>query len=431
MKRVIIICLALIVSFCTVNAQGSKSLKEASKVMSKALSNPLSAAEGITQAKALLEEAFKDAEVAAEAKSWITKGDILHDVAEAQINARLIDPTAALPEASTTPMAIEAYIKGYELADADNDKKSKKNAIAGLKKAEHTASNTGITLYQESDFTGSYLNFAAELTASNLLKSLGEESRLDAEGLYTERNYFAGLTAYYAEEYPAAISYMEKAIETGSSEGTLYQLLFEAYNKVDNEAKAKENLDKGRELFPDDSGLLFSEINYYLAKGELNTMISKLEEAYAKEPENNSILLTLGQVYDQLHVKSTEAGNVEEATGHFENSLKYYKEALVADQGNFDVNYALGALYYNKAASLTGALNEAANDFSAAGTKKYDEIKAMMSENFNLALPYFLKADEANSKDRNTLIALKEIMVRTDNFEKSNEYKERLEALEE
>ncbi|MFT4567762.1 MAG: tetratricopeptide (TPR) repeat protein [Saprospiraceae bacterium] len=431
MKRVIIICLAAFVSFASINAQGSKSLKEASKEISKALSNPLGAAEGIAKAKILLEEAFKDEEVAAEAKSWVTRGDILHDVAEAQINARLIDPSAALPEAATASGAIDAYIKAYELADADNDKRSKKNAIAGLKKAEQTASNIGITLYQESDFSGSYINFAAELTASDLLKRMGEESRLDAEGLYTERNYFAGLTAYYAEEYPEALAYMEKAIETGTSEATVYQLLFEGNNKIEKEEKAKEYLDKGRSLFPDDSGLLFSEINYYLAKGELNTMISKLEEAYSREPENASILLTLGQVYDQLHVKAKEADNAEEATKYFDGSLKYYKEALAADENNFDVNYALGALYYNKAASFTNALNDAANDFTAAGTTKYDLIKAEMSENFNEALPYFLKADEADGKDRNTLIALKEIMVRTDKFDKSNEYKERLESLEE
>jgi len=112
-----------------------------------------------------------------------------------------------------------------------------------------------------------------------------------------------------------------------------------------------------------------------------------------------------------------------------ESAKKYYEDALNRDAENFDVNYALGALYYNKAASFTPALNEAAEDFSAAGTKKYEEIQAKMAENFDLALPYFLKADSLNDQDQNTLVALKEIMVRKDEFEKSNEYKARLEAL--
>lgn len=429
MKRLLFICLATFATFYSVHAQGSKKLKEASKVVSTALANPLSGAEALNDIKGLLQEAFSDSEVSSDSRSWVTKGDILHDMAEGQINARLINPAAPLPDATIIIEGIDAYIKAYEIANGD--KKTIKGAISGLKKAEHIASNTGITLYQESDFKGAYGSFAAELKASELLRSIKEESRLDEEGLYSERNYFAGLTAFYADDYEHSAAYLDIALATGTSEATLYQLLFEAYNKLEMGDKANQYLTKGREMFPDDSGLLFSEINYYLAKGEMEAMIGKLEEAYEKEPENISILLTLGQVYDQLHVKAGEEGDEEARNKYFEGSLKYYKQALEADPNSFDVNYAIGALYYNKAANMTNALNEAANDFSAAGTKRYDEIKAQMAENFNLALPYFLKADEINDKDRNTLIALKEIMVRTDNFDKSNIYKERLEALEE
>ena len=80
---------------------------------------------------------------------------------------------------------------------------------------------------------------------------------------------------------------------------------------------------------------------------------------------------------------------------------------------------------------MTSALNEVANDFSSEGTKKYEAIKTEMASLFEEALPYFLKADELNGQDRNTLIALKEIFARKDDFEKSNAYKDRLESLPE
>ena len=185
----------------------------------------------------------------------------------------------------------------------------------------------------------------------------------------------------------------------------------------------------GREAFPEDNGLLFSEINYYLASGELDKMIGKLEIALEKEPDNQSVILTLGQVYDQLQVKANEAGETEKAKGYFDKSLEYYNSALAQDPDNFDLNYSIGALYYNNAAGFTPMLNEVANDFSKEGEAKYNEIKEQMSALFDKALPYFEKADSINGKDRNTLIALKEIAARKDDFAKSNEYKERLEAL--
>ena len=140
--------------------------------------------------------------------------------------------------------------------------------------------------------------------------------------------------------------------------------------------------------------------------------------------------MTLGQVYDQLQVKSNEAGETDKANEYFENALTYYQRALNKAPEDFDINYSLGALYYNKAAGYTPALNEVANDFSKAGEAKYNELKTTMADLFAQALPYFLKADTINSADRNTIIALKEIFARQDNFEKSNMYKDKLESLE-
>ncbi len=48
---------------------------------------------------------------------------------------------------------------------------------------------------------------------------------------------------------------------------------------------------------------------------------------------------------------------------------------------------------------------------------------------FEKALPYFLKADDLNPKDFNTILALKESYAKKDDFENSNKYKSRLEAM--
>ncbi|MEL6389717.1 MAG: hypothetical protein AAFQ02_06120 [Bacteroidota bacterium] len=428
MRNVIIALLAVFMVAASAQAQGKKSLKAASKSLSEFDKDPFTNTEALASAKSHLEEAFQDEEVASDPRSWVTRGEILSKVIDSQIKGKILNPEAQLTDATAAIESASAFTKAIELADAKGDKKAMKGAIKGLRASQDLLNNVGAEMYTAQDFGSSYANFSALIGTHDALKSAGSESLLDDEAQLSEKAYFAGLTAYYAKDFENTVKFIDQALETGTSEAVAYQIMYEAHNKMGNDA-AITYLEKGRELFPDDNGLLFTEINYYLAKGELDQMVGKLEEALAKEPDNVSVTLTLGQVYDQLITKASEAGETEKVTEYFEKALGYYERVTNADPQNFDAHYSLGALYYNRAAELTPSLNDAANDFSAAGTKKYDEIKERMSGFFDQALPYFLKADEINSEDSNTLIALKEIYVRKDDFKKSNEYKERLEAL--
>lgn len=197
-------------------------------------------------------------------------------------------------------------------------------------------------------------------------------------------------------------------------------------NAESNQEKALEFLAKGRELNPDDTGLLFAEINHYLKVGETDKLISNLETALEKEPDNVSIYTTIGSVYDQLHQSETDEVKSAE---YFEKARGYFDQVLERQPDNFDAQYSIGALYYNKAAKYVDVLNDLAADLSASGTKKYDETKVKMDELFEKALPFFLKAEQVNANDGNTIIALKEIYARMNNLEKSNEYKAKMDNL--
>ena len=408
-------------------AQGEKSLKMASKKFAEFTADPFTKSASLEEAKTFLKEAFEDGAVAADPKAWLTRGEIFFNSGDAQVKNKLLYPDNPFVDPNSAIEAFKAYSKAIELAEKKGDIK---NALKGLTSTENLLNTMGVELYKEENFLGSFENFATELEAREILKAQGEPSRMDEGELYNEKLYFTGLTGYYAEEYEAAIDNLLKAKDTGTNEASLYQILFEAHKALDKSEEGLKYLEIGRNVFPDDSGLLFSEINYYLASGELDKMIAKLELALEKEPDNQSVILTLGQVYDQLQVKSNEAGESEKANQYFDKALGYYVAALKQDPENFDLNYSIGALYYNKAAGFTPMLNEVANDFSKEGEKKYAEIKENMNQYFDKALPYFEKADSLDGNDRNTLIALKEIAARKDNFEKSNAYKARLDALQ-
>jgi tetratricopeptide (TPR) repeat protein len=426
MKRLIGIVLVTFMIAQTSFAQGEKSLKMASKAFGEFSADPFGNPGALDEAKTHISEAFKDQKVASSAKAWITRGDIFYNSGDAQFKGKLINPEAEISDPTVGLSALEAYTKALELASKKGDIKK---AMTGLLQTEELLNNFGIDQYQAQNYTAAYDNFVAEMSASELIKSKGEASRLDAEGAMAEKKFFTGLTAYYAEDYQSSIDYLSGALDDNYSDPSTYQLIYESHKALGNTDAGLPFLEKGRAEFPDDSGLLFSEINHYLALGELSKMTDNLKEALAKEPDNQSLILTLGQVYDQLQVKSNEAGETDKANEYFDNALGYYQLALEATPENFDINYSLGALYYNKAAGYTPALNEVANDFSKAGEAKYNEIKETMAGLFSQALPYFLKADSIDGSDRNTIIALKEIFARQDNFEKSNIYKEKLENL--
>ena len=232
-------------------------------------------------------------------------------------------------------------------------KGDKKNAVKGLVAVEDVLANAGVEQYNAEDYAGAFESFVAELSVYDALKSVGEASRLEEGTNLTDKYFFAGLTGYYAEKYEKTIDLLKKADETGTEDAGVFQFIYESYNKLGNEDEALSYLSAGREKYPEDSGLLFSEINYYLGKGELEKMTSNLEMALEREPDNVSVMQTLGQVYDQLHVKMLETGDTERSKTFFDKSFDNYTKALNLDEDNFDVNYSLGALYYNKAVSYT------------------------------------------------------------------------------
>jgi tetratricopeptide (TPR) repeat protein len=154
-----------------------------------------------------------------------------------------------------------------------------------------------------------------------------------------------------------------------------------------------------------------------------------LKSAIEKEPTNVGLYVTLGNVYDNLYQREIAAKNETKSKEYFDLALNYYQQANKLDPKNVDATYAMGALYYNKAALLTQELNALPEDFSAAGTKKYNELKDKVMALFESALPYFKKAESLDPNDQNTLIALSEIFARQDDFTLVKEFKGRLEVV--
>ncbi len=426
MKKFALGLLSLFLVVGSINAQeGKKALKKGSKILKKYGENANEHADQLDEGLMLIEKAFENEDVASKAKNYITLGAAYNAVASGQINAKLLDANYILSNANLALKAMDVFKKAHSMTEKKGEKK---DAIEGLQATESHLNNIGIYFFQANDYGNAFDYFNGAIAAYETLKGLGGASRLDVEADRKDHYFYTGAAGYYGKKGAVVIPVLETLEMEGTDKGLVYEALYNLYAESDK-TKAVSYLEKGRAAFPDDTGLLFAEINYYLQEGKLDILTDKLKAAIEKEPDNVTIYTTLGNVNDQMNQKEREAGNFEKADEFFAEALKYYTQAVEKDPDNFDAVYSQGALYYNKAASYTDRINELANDFSAAGTKKYDALKAEMDSFFDQAMPFFTKAIGMKSNDLNTLIALREIHARKNEMDKVSEYKARIDAL--
>lgn len=425
MKNLLIVILSVTFAISSSMAQDpAKMFKSAEKTISKLATQAADNANELTNAIADLHKALESSEVNSSAKNWVNAGKAFNKLANEEFKLKTLNPEYKLAVPNAAKFAYDAFSSAHKLGE----KKKMKDIGYGLEDVENHLSNFGTFAYQNKDYAGAFQNFKGSIDAHDLLNEMGKESRLDDPALLADQYFIVAVSGYYSEQFDATKPYLEKLYNDGSTEAFVYDALYNIYADTDTE-KALGYLSKGREIVPDDTGLLFNEINHYLKVGELDKLIGKLNSAIKAEPDNVGIYNTLGNVYDQLHQKELKAGNADKAKEYFDSALENYNIVLEKEDTNFDATYSVGALYYNKAATYVDKLNELAADLSPAGMKAYDATKVEMDAIFKQALPYFDKAEAINGDDRNTLIALKEIHARLNDIAKSNKYKELLDKL--
>ena len=427
MKKLLIACMSFFLVVGTISAQDSpkKMLKKASKNLGKYNQNPVENKDKLTEALDLVKMAFETDEAKTNPESWNTKGKIFNELADAEYKAVLLNPAYVSEHPDASFIAYEAFSKGMELG---TKKGHKKDAVKGLESTIGYLINTAISTYNTKDYASAFKGYNSALELHDVLVANDGKSALADDALRQEYKFYGAVAGYYGDmKTEATPLFMELA-----DEGYDHALVYEALFNIKSESSAEEGLkylEMGRTKYPDDTGLLFAEINHYLKSGQLEILTDKLKLAIEKEPNNTTVYNTLGNVYDQLYQSEYKAGNEAKSKEYFDLAYDYYNQALGIDDKNFDATYSIGALYYNKAASYTDIINELSNDFSAEGTKKYDAMKAEMDGQFAKAKPYFISAEQLNPKDGNALIALKEIYARANEFDKVAEYKAKIEAL--
>ena len=424
MKKILFVLLSLGMGLAVQAQDPVKDMKKAARSLGSYNLDQVNMAAKLDEAIELANSSINDPLVKADPIAWQTYGEVFLAATNKDVQNNVLNEKAPISEPSGPAKAYKGFMMAAQLADKSYQTKDAMKALSdGLQNIYYM----GSALYQSGNYAAAYETFKATYEGFNLLKKNNEPTTFDPAE-HNKALYYAGLCAQEAgmKEEAKAVFY-QMINENLVEDPAVYESLI-ALNKEDNPAEAERLLTEARTKFPDDTGLLYAEINHYLAKGELTSLISKLEKAIQLEPENVSVYVTLGQVYDKLYQDSVSINPVG-AEEYFTKAMSNYQQALTIDAKSFDAVYSIGALWYNKAAAYSIELNRLAADVTPAGNKKYDAKKAQMDDAFAKAMPFFIQAEQLHADDINTLVALKEIYARQEKYDKVEEYKQKLAKL--
>lgn len=402
----------------------AKALKKAARAMGSYNLDPTNNGGKLDEAKEMIDIASADGTVAGQVKTWQTKGDIYAAMLQKDMSQLIVNPEHKPEHAAEGITALEAYQKALGLAEKKFEKKDALKGMTDVSKNLNFIGNSQITAQK---YAEAYGTLNAVLEANMKIKEAGGDAPIADEDMNNQK-YIVAFCAEAAGEKEVAANYFKELYEAEFDEPGVYSRYFNTLSAAGDKEGALKVLEAGRAKFPDDTEILFAEINYYIQKEEYDVLETKLKEAVAAEPENASIRSALGNVYMNLYEEEFKAnGETEKGKGYFDNSLKYFNEAISMDANMLDAIYSIGSLYFNEAVAYIGKQN----NLGMKEQKKYDEYSAKIKDLFGKALPYFKDAEKLDPNDTNTLLALSEIFARTDDFAKSKEFKARLKVVQE
>lgn len=380
-----------------------------------------------------LKEAIKLIKVAAESdvtngkfKTWNTRGEIYNALSDQDISLMTNVDVGAdfVPKHPEAPVeALKSFEKALGLAVK---KFEKKDALTGLEDAFKKLNVIGNNQIQRADYTGAYNSLDAASKAHELTVAAGKDALISDEDMPNHK-FVMGYCAEASGNKGEAKKIYQMLYDAGSEEVNVYSSLATMLLEEGSKEEALAVLEKGGEKFPSSTEILFAKINYYIGEGDQEALRTMLVKAVEQEPDNPSVHSALGNVYMQFFAKEYEADRgSEKAEEYFKESKKYFDNAERLDPEAFDAIFNIGSLYFNRAAEEL----KYASTLSIKQQKEYDEANTNATNLMETALPYFKKAEAINPNDQNTLIALKEIYARTNDFEKVKEFKGRLEKVQ-
>ncbi|MGP8214048.1 MAG: tetratricopeptide repeat protein [Bacteroidia bacterium] len=238
--------------------------------------------------------------------------------------------------------------------------------------------NKAVCDYNAQNFASSFIFFERVL--------MGEKSQgvADTSSHYRHLLQNTASTAEKAKNTPKAIQYYNEMISIKAGKDLPYSALNRIYMAQGDTNKALDIIAQGRAAYPDDLNLLNAQTNGYLWRGQndkaednLQLAIDKMTKEPKLEADQKELLsrlyAILGGIYDRVANPRDEKGQTKPMPGNYNDMFQKadtnYKMALGIAPDDFDYNFALGALYNNRAKYIYDQLRAMSDKEQAAKSK--------------------------------------------------------------
>jgi tetratricopeptide (TPR) repeat protein len=317
----------------------------------------------------------------------IFENDLLHDYIETQV----LHP-------DPLPVALIAFKETLRLDDKDKMTEKVQEQLENMKRM---AEADAIRNFIKNDYDKALGKFELIIEASN---TEAYDNYIDSVIIYN-----AALAAKNSGNHEASAKYFEKSAEIGYGGSDTYFLLKNEYMSLEDSTKALDALQRGFELYPDTSLILFELVNYYLSIGDADEGMRYLTLAQEKEKGNPSIYFAKGTLYERM--------------GEKEKAMEAYKESLVVDPEFFNSWFNIGALHFNNAVEM----------YDLANTKEdldeYNTAKEAADNELKMAIEPMETAYELNPEEKATLETLQTIYYRLGMTEEYEAMKAKIEGM--
>lgn len=380
------------------------------------------------QAKKAIEGALADPSTKDDPKAWYTRGNIYFEMQQAdQYKGEKLYKEAA-----------KSYIRAAELGSKEEDLTNRLYASAIY------YFNEARKAYNDKQYAEAYEGFGgvAQIAALDGGKRFSSIKQMDT--VAAEAKALRAYSAYAAKDYANATpAFEEVKANSVTRDANVYLVLSDLYRQQGNDSKLLATLDEGRRAYPDNQNLRNEELNYYIRTGKQAELIGKLEQAVATDPNNAELLFNLGNGYMNLAFPKSSGAATDTKPSNYDSLVvkaeRSFMAAVKLGQNNPDYSYNLGALYFNQAADVNKQINSISGN-SVADQRKVEALRVQRDNFFNKSVPFLersyalidIKGAAMTDQERDTyqqsLFALREVYLRTNQPEKAADAKRKYDA---
>ena len=378
MKRVLVASMLLLafifVKSQSVNTQTAYNfLKEATRAKT-----PDDKQKKLTDAKKFIDDASANSETSMDAKTWFYKALIY-------INLYRATPS----DTGYFSTALFSFKKAYEF---DSKQKFIEEIQVNIDTLRERLYKEGVEKFKEKKYEESMFKIER---AANLYKIVNQTD--------TTLLLMAAVAADKAGRYDKGRDYYVAVLKSGKNTPEVFIGLTNNYTKLKDKDNANAIMKKGRDLYPKDEDLIKTETNMYLGFGEDEKALEKLKSITQTDSLNPSVFFVMGTLYDKGYNDTTKSEQLRNQM--FSSAVSAYEKSIRISPAYFDAYFNLGALYFNTGANFQNS----ANKLPLEKAEEYKKLAGEATRNFELALPYLIKANELEGSDINTLLSLKQI----------------------